>query len=538
MPQPIFLVGFMAAGKTTVGRMAAAHLGRRFVDLDDVITADAGRSVASWVASDEDSFRRQEAESLRALIAGAQDGPVIATGGGCAAYSGNLEVMGRAGLVIALSVSLPEVRSRARGGSPRPLLAGDDDSLRELMAAREPSYRQAHVRVDTEQRSAEAVAALVSEIAGRNEVMGHPGGVVTWLGLPGRAYPVVTSLAEFDASAVRRVLPAVTRLAVITDDVVAVHWATAVCSALSAQGFTTTIHSVAAGEHSKSMTTYAGLCEELVAAGLDRGSAIVALGGGVVGDLAGFVASTLFRGMPWVGVPTTLLAMIDSAIGGKTAIDLPAGKNLVGSFWQPSAVLSHLPLLATLPPRQRRAAFGELWKYAMLIGDSLWKQVEAIADHAAAPVGAAAPSGLFEVVAAAARFKAWIISGDETETRGERVGLNLGHTVGHAIEAEAGLLHGEAVGLGLVAACRISRALTIGDPSLEQEVLAALRVTGLPADLGAYLTEGALDRLQFDKKRRGDRVTFVAPKQLGQCELIDVPLTDLVSILRSARAVG
>src|SRR5690606_2167838 len=199
------------------------------------------------------------------------------------------------------------------------------------------------------------------------------------------------------------------------------------------------------GETAKSLGSFGALQELLVGAGLDRTSAVVALGGGVVGDLAGFAAATLYRGVPCVQVPTTLVAMVDSAIGGKTGINLDAGKNLVGAFHQPSLVLCDPDLLATLPARERRAAFGELVKYALLDGDELMARVDALAPAAAAESWAGAPPGLTGVIRRCAAIKAAIVACDERERGGERALLNLGHTVGHAIEAAAGygaLLHG------------------------------------------------------------------------------------------------
>ncbi len=295
-----------------------------------------------------------------------------------------------------------------------------------------------------------------------------------------------------------------------------------------------------AGEASKSLAEYGRLCDALIRAGLDRTSAVVGLGGGVVGDLAGFAAATLFRGVPVVHWPTTLVAMTDSAIGGKTGIDADAGKNLLGAFWQPRLVGCHLATLATLPARERRAAFGELWKYALLDGEAMWTEVAALAPWAAASATNDAPAvGLAEVVRRAAAYKAWIVSRDERETRGERALLNLGHTVGHAIETAAAgaLVHGEAVALGLIAAARVSHALGLADPDLEPRLVDALRATGLDADLDPWLTAPVLARVAVDKKRAGKTLRFVAIRAIGACELVDMSVDDLPRILRSGEPV-
>ena len=443
MAAPLFLIGFMAAGKTSVGRAHAARTGRRFVDLDDVVAemGAPGETVAALVARDEPEFRRREAAALAQVIAEGGD-PVVATGGGCAAYGDNLERMRAAGMVVALDVDVADAVERAAGGPERPLLANAE----ELARARAPSYRRAHAVVYTGGRTIEDVADRVWHVE-RFENGDH---VIVELGE--RSYPV-----ELHDGGIGLFGPVGdTRMVVITDRNVAQH---------HKYGRAETI-AIEPGEASKSFASYESLCNELVARGLDRHSNIIALGGGVVGDLAGFVAATLFRGIRIIQMPTTLVAMTDSAIGGKTAIDLPAGKNLVGAFHQPSRVICHLATLDTLPARERRAGFGELWKYALLDGPALWSAVDACAAWAAS--GGPRPAELREVIRACVAYKAAIVSRDEREVTGQRALLNLGHTVGHAIEAETGLHHGEAIGLGLVAACRVSAALGLAPPEIEQ----------------------------------------------------------------------
>jgi shikimate kinase/3-dehydroquinate synthase len=533
--KPIFLIGFMAAGKTTVGRLVAERLGRRFVDLDDEIAEAAGTAVPTLVAADEPEFRRREADALAAVTARGGDGPVIATGGGAATYADNLDRMRAAGLVVALTASLPEVRRRAVGGPQRPLLARDDAALASLAAERERHYRGAHVGLATDDTTPDEVAAAVVAIVTRAGAMAPAdAATATWVGTGRRSYPIVTRASGFDGALIASALPASNRLAVITDDHVAAIWLGELVAAL---GDPPLVVQVPPGERSKSLAVYGRVCDELVGHGLDRGGAIVALGGGVVGDLAGLVAATLYRGLPWVQVPTTLVAMTDSAIGGKTGIDLAAGKNLVGAFWQPELVAVHIPVLATLPARERRAGFGELWKYAVLDGPALWSAVDALAPWAASGEGTPPPPAATDVIRRAAAYKAWVVGQDERELRGQRMVLNLGHTVGHALEAELGLLHGEAVALGLVAACHVSVALGLASPDLADEVSAAVARCGLPADPRPLLTEAVITRIGVDKKRRGATVRFVAIREVGRCELVQVPIVDLATILRSARAL-
>jgi shikimate kinase/3-dehydroquinate synthase len=530
MAAPLFLIGFMAAGKTSVGRALAREQNRRFVDLDDVIAA-AGEPVASLVARDEAAFRKREEAALASELAAAIDGPVIATGGGAAAHGHNLERMRRAGCVIALSVDVAEARVRAGDGSGRPLLQRSPELVAELAATRAPVYRRAHAVVDTNGRSVAEVTALVREA----EAAWHsaPGDTTTIVALGPRSYPV-TVHDGFEPALVRERLGTGTKLALVTDRNVAQHWRAAATEAFAPA---VTIE-LEPGERHKSFASYQRTCDALIEAGLDRSSAILALGGGVVGDLAGFVAATLFRGIPVVQLPTTIVAMTDAAIGGKTAVDTAAGKNLVGAFWQPRLVACNLATLATLPQRERRAGFGELWKYALLDGPALWGAVE----HSAAWAtdGGPPPWSLREVIARAVAYKAAVVGRDELERTGQRALLNLGHTVGHAIESHTGMLHGEAVGLGLVVACRVSAALGMASDGLAATVAEVLRRTGLPHDPGVYLRgqvgDEVVARLRVDKKRVGDRVRFIAVREVGVCEPVDISLDELGRILRAPSA--
>jgi shikimate kinase / 3-dehydroquinate synthase len=525
MPAPLFLVGFMAAGKTSVGRAIAAAGGRRFVDLDDEIAA-MGEPPAALVARDEAEFRRREAAALAALIARAGDGGglVVATGGGAAAFGDNLERMRAAGLVVALGVSAAEARRRAAAEpGERPLLA----QAERLAAVRAPIYRRAHAVVDTEGKAVAQVAALVRavEAAWARLPAAHRGATILALGE--RSYPVAVA-AALDGELLGAALGGATRVAVITDENVARHQLAPLLRELPGGE----VLELPPGEASKSLATYERVCHALVERGLDRGSAIVALGGGVVGDLAGFVAATLYRGIPVIQIPTTIVAMTDAAIGGKTAIDLPAGKNLVGAFWQPRLVACATDTLATLPARERRAGFGELWKYALLDGAELWRAVAACAPWAAAPGLLAPPPALRTVIDRAIAFKAEIVGRDEREQTGARLLLNLGHTVGHAIETASGMLHGEAVALGLLAACRVSSAV-LGTPrELERELCAALAASGLPTELDRWLGEDVLARVRVDKKRLGAHVRFVAVREVGSCEPVEIAITELPRILR------
>ncbi len=525
MPAPLFLVGFMAAGKTTVGRLLAQATQRRFIDLDDVI-AEQGEPVPELVARDEAEFRRREAAALAHVIANGND-CVIATGGGCAAYGDNMMRMRAAGLVVALDVDLEIARVRAAGGPTRPLLAQEDRAAK-LAAERAPAYRRAHAVIDTRPRSLFEVMEAVADVELAWHRLPFARRDATFVALDERSYPVVVHDRAIDGELVRTYVGDATRTVIITDHNVGQHWQTSLIAAL---GTAPSVLSLEPGEPSKSIAVFNRVCEALIQGGADRGTIVVALGGGVVGDLAGFVSATLFRGIPVIQLPTTVVAMTDAAIGGKTAIDLPAGKNLVGAFWQPRLVACGLEMLGTLPPRERRAGFGELWKYALLDGEALWQLVDTCTSWAAG-TDDAIPPALHEVIQRSIAYKAAVVGRDEREVTGVRALLNLGHTVGHAIESATGLHHGEAVGLGLIAAARVSAALVGARGDLEAEITAALHRTGLPAELDPLLTDDVLDRIKVDKKRIGDKVRFIAIREVGACDPVEITVTELRRILR------
>jgi 3-dehydroquinate synthase len=286
---------------------------------------------------------------------------------------------------------------------------------------------------------------------------------------------------------------------------------------------------ILAGEEHKTIRTVESIWDSALEAGLDRGSAFLGIGGGVVGDLTGFAAASFLRGVPVGHVPTTLLAMVDSAVGGKTGFDTRHGKNLVGAFHQPKFVLCDTDVLSTLPPRELRAGFAEVVKSAWIAGEDAVAALER--DRAALLAGDIAATTA--AIRMSVGLKAKVVTEDEREGDYRAV-LNLGHTVGHGIEAAAeytGFLHGEAVALGMVAAFRLAR--RFGQASAEQaeRMTRLLAGIGLPTDLDAALSPKALSFLGSDKKRRGATLTLVLPAEPGQVALCKVPLTDVVAAL-------
>jgi 3-dehydroquinate synthase len=340
------------------------------------------------------------------------------------------------------------------------------------------------------------------------------------VGLGERAYDVVIGPGLLDRAGplLSPHLPR-GRTVVVTDETVALHHGERLTSALEAGGVSTNLIVIPPGEGSKSFAGLESLCDQLLAQKLDRGDVITAFGGGVVGDLAGFAAAIYKRGIDFIQIPTTLLAQVDSSVGGKTAIDTPRGKNLLGAFHQPRAVLADLDVLATLPPREVRAGYAEVIKYGLLGDAAFFARLEAeSADVLALKVGA-----LSHAVARSVEMKAEIVAEDERET-GRRALLNLGHTFAHALESETGygdaLLHGEAVGIGCALAFRFSAALGLCSAEDARRCEAAIAAAGLPVRLrelaGAPFPVGALiGHMRQDKKAQAGGLTFVLARAIG-----------------------
>lgn len=309
--------------------------------------------------------------------------------------------------------------------------------------------------------------------------------------------------------------------AVVSDENVAPLFAPTVVRSLTQAGFNPALITAPAGEESKSLSQAEKICDQMIAVGLDRSSFVIALGGGVVGDLAGFVAAIYHRGIPHVQAPTTLLAQVDSSIGGKTGVNTKAGKNLIGAFHQPALVISDVDALATLPPREWKQGFAEMIKHAIIRDAAMFETLQHF-DR----------KELAALVRRNIEIKAAIVAADERETTGERALLNFGHTIGHAIE-RAGeyrdFLHGEAVSLGMVAAGEISMRKA-GLPEMEREKIGrTLEAFDLPTRLPAnFPREKIIEAIQFDKKFEGGAVRFVVTPAIGSARVAtDVTVEDI-----------
>jgi shikimate kinase/3-dehydroquinate synthase len=505
VPRPaIVFIGFMGAGKSTA-LAAARHAGLETTEIDELMERELRMPIArAFEEIGEAGFREREAEVVGSLLEGA-DGGAIALGGGSVLIPRVRAALDRHH-VVWLQVD-PNEAWRRIANSDRPLATSADD-VRRLLAERLPLYEQLVDAVvpmadrDVVSRALPAIQALDTLPAGTK---------LLWASSASGEYPVYVGRGLLGAAGIAEGSspampgpqapvwwPATGRRFCVSDAAVAPLYAERLRPLAASV-------EIPPGEGAKTMAEAERVLRELATAGMTREDHVVALGGGVVGDLAGLCAHLYQRGVPIVQVPTTLVAQVDSAYGGKTGVDLPEGKNYAGAYQLPAAVIADTETLATLPPAELAAGFVEVLKTGLLAGGALWERVRAIE--------ALDPAELDDVVFACARDKCEIVAADERDG-GLRHVLNLGHTVGHAIEAATGYeryRHGEAVGLGLLAALRLSDA-----PELRDEVETALARYGLPTEIDpAVSVDAALEALQRDKKRTAAGVGFVLLREPG-----------------------
>lgn len=542
----VFLVGLSGSGKSTVGPLVAQRLGWRFVDSDRLLEEETGCTIEAIFREDgEPAFREMEGELLARLADEVH--VVVSTGGGAPTTKAGREVLARVfsvWLVIDPATAAERLTADADAEN-RPLL-GDDPAgrLTQLLEARRSLYQQSDASIDVDSLSptqaAEEIARIVLEAHrhAREPVAGDPftddsrPDVAAVVRAPGGSYPILVRpglLAEVGRIAREAGLSG--RAFVVTDDIVGPLYAETVASSLRVAGYTTAIHSIPSGEQHKTLETVNTLYAYLLDERVERSDFLVCLGGGVTTDLAGFAAATVLRGIPFVHIPTTLLAMSDAAIGGKTGVDHPRGKNMIGAFAQPRAVIIDPALLNTLPERETRAGLAEIVKHGFILDGQLVRDLESGAG--AGWQGLLSP----ELIARSVRIKARVVSEDEREA-GLRTLLNYGHTIGHAIEAVTGYeryLHGEAVAIGMHAAGLIARELgMLADDALTRQQN-LLEACGLPSTADGVPADAVLAATLGDKKVRDGAVTWVLLERLGHATTrADVP-ADIVR--RAAEAV-
>jgi len=545
-PQRIILAGFSGTGKTEVARLIAERLGWQAIDSDDAIVEATGKPIpAIFRDHGEKHFRTLEHTVLRQLCSIPET--VIAAGGGAILTAENRRLMAQGGFIVCLEARPETILERLRpqfetDPVARPLLATPDSlrRIRELKSFRQPYYALADHTVHTDGLSMEQVAAEVVhawrelstaalEAQGRVTALAaapsareadapycQPPGAACVVQASSATYPVFVSWGALPDLGQRMADAGLTgRAYLISDSMVHAHWGAAAQEALRAAGLRVACHVVPAGETSKSLETAAAIYDWLASQRAERGEAIVALGGGMVCDLAGFVAATFVRGLPLVHVPTSLLAMVDAAVGGKVAVNHKEAKNLIGAFYQPRLVLADVSTLQTLPPRELTTGWAEVIKHALIMDEGLLRLLEENADA----VMSLEPVVTSEVISRSIALKAAVVSEDEREETGRRTILNYGHTIGHGLETAAeyaGMLHGEAVAVGMAGAARIACRLGLLPPETAERQDALIARFGLPLRASGADTAKVLAAMALDKKVKGGDIRWVLLEGIGR----------------------
>ena len=501
----IFLYGPPGTGKSTIGDCLARNLKLPFVDLDRIIEAQAGMSIPQIMEGQgESAFRDMETTALRNTVGEKES--VIALGGGALLRDESRTFAEHNGQVLVLMADLETLIQRlSTDAENRPLLAGNlREKLTTLMAKRNEHYNSFRLRVDV---NGEIIAQNVQKaqvVLGRHHLsaMGE--------------YDVIVEDCSVECLGKTLTSRGLQNPIIVTDDLIAPFHLEQALASLQDSNFEPKSIVIPAGEQHKNLESVSGLWKSFLENGLDRKSTVIAVGGGVIGDLVGFAASTYMRGINWVGVPTTLLSMVDASIGGKTGFDLPEGKNLIGAFHPPKLVLADPGLLLTLPERELRSGMAEVVKHGIISDPELFTLCSKGLDWA--------KENLEEIVKRAITVKIQIIEEDPYE-QGFRAALNLGHTVGHAVElvSKFELRHGEAIAIGMVTEAKYAERIGLAEKGLSETIAETLNALGLPTQIPEQLPQEAILRaMRVDKKKDAKLIRFALPVKIGKVELVEV----------------
>ncbi len=557
MQQNIFLVGLMGSGKTTVGRLLAKRLGLKFFDSDQEIEKRTGATI-SWIfeIEGEDSFRQREMETLNELTS--QQGILLATGGGSIIRPENREVLKKRGIVIYLRASVSNILKRTQHDRNRPLLQTEDRraKIEELSRQREPFYQEvADIIVDTGRPNVHAmVQSIVNQIKGfkKKNMANRPKEKKTYsqkgqnsmqtqrkqrlkVELGERSYPIEIGAGLLKDKSLLAKSVKGKRIAIITNDVVAPLYLERLTQSLKASGKEVISLVLPDGEKEKNWESLMKIFDFLMTNKCDRKTTLAALGGGVIGDITGYAAASFMRGVPFVQVPTTLLSEVDSSVGGKTGINHPLGKNMIGAFYQPVAVIADTATLNTLPDTELSAGMAEVIKYGCIVDTDFFAWLEKNTDK----LLERNPVALAYAIKRSCEIKADVVRQDEKESTGLRAILNFGHTFAHAIEAGMGYgawLHGEAVGCGMVMAADLSHRMGWLDQETVNRIRNLVKKARLPDMAPDMSSEQWIDLMRVDKKNVGGEIQFVLLKKLGETVITKVPQNLLLETLAAYRS--
>lgn len=506
----IILTGFMGTGKTTVGRLLAAQLGYDFVDTDQLIEARSGQTISEiFREKGEAAFRSMEAALAREFSE--KEGLVISTGGRMMLDVDNAATLSKHGRVFCLVATPEEIMQRVTHNTDvqRPLLDAPNPMERivELMNQRQKGYSR-FPQLATSNKTAEELADYLASVAQAD---------------PDLCLTVTSADARYDFIVGEGILPFVSQLANISGPVAVITDSHVGPLYTQSCGQIDMVVEVPPGGQHKTLATVQSIFEQLVNGGFDRSGTIIALGGAVISELAGFVAATFMRGVDCVQCPTSLLAMVDTSIGGKVGVDLPQGKNLIGVFKQPKAIIADVATLRSLPTREFASGMAEVIKHSLIAGTELLDRIENGNSKLEPGLLQPRPSDLHALVAQAIQIKVQIVQEDPLE-RGRRTVLNLGHTFAHAIEQVSGytISHGEAVAMGLVAAANLSTRLGHCSPAIQNRIESILSAAGLPIRIPDNLQSDRLfTAMRSDKKRAAGYLRFVLMRDIGNAFVAD-----------------
>lgn len=510
----LVITGFMASGKTSSGQLAAQQLGCGFVDTDALIEARTGKTIPQIFSEQgEAAFRALETELCRELSA--REDLVIATGGGLLLNPANRELLTANGELVCLRLSLQETLRRLEDlpRADRPMLVNGQslaERAAQLYQQRQAAYDSIPWQINCDNLSPEQIAAQLAQIARAEELP---------VRTPEGSYPIFIQQGLLTRAgwALRAAgIPQGSRVVVVSNLTVAPLHADLLQTALQAAGYQPGLALIPDGEAHKTLATLAYLYEQFLDLGLDRSGTVLALGGGVTGDVAGFAAASFMRGVRFAQMPTTLLSMVDASVGGKTGVDLPRGKNLVGAFKQPECVLIDPLCLQTLPVEELRSGMAEVIKHAALNDPDLFAELEQHAGDLTLWWQESAPQWL----ARAVKVKIDVVEADPFE-QGQRALLNLGHTTGHALEQLSGfeLRHGEGVSIGMLAAARIATKMGLADEALAARLRACLQSWGLPVACPPLPAADILAAMRHDKKKQSGALRWALPLAIGRAEI-------------------
>ena len=548
----LIITGFSGTGKSLVAKEAARRLNWAFLDTDDEIVKQIGKPIAEIFRQDgEARFRELEREAIRKACQQRQT--IIAIGGGAIVDPQNYELLAKSGLIVCLEAkpeTIYERLLRETGHSPetevRPLLTTDNplERIRQLKASRQSFYAQADWAIHTDSLSVSEVADevirawrllhnYVSLNSKKTAQSGSDKDIACLVETATQSYPVFVGYGLLDRLGEKMRQAALSgRAIIISDDNVFSLYGSKVEGILKDAGFAVNSFVVPPGEETKSTDYAIKIYDFLVEHRAERDDIIIALGGGMVGDLAGFVAATFLRGVFWVQVPTSLIAMVDASIGGKVGVNHPEGKNLIGAFYQPNLVLADPQTLTTLPQRELTSGWAEVIKHGMILDKEFLEFLETNINK----LTKLEPEALTRAVVRSAAIKSQVVNQDEKEREGKRAILNYGHTIAHGLEATTQyncFLHGEAVAIGMMGAAKLSQRLGLLPSAAVERQQVLLQKFGLPMVFsGLDLTE-ITRAMELDKKTKEKAIRWVLLQDIGRTVIRnDVPQKEVLAVLK------